>query len=89
MFLVGRLITCKVLYTANAVRSLLTDYGVESQAWFTPTPISASGTNAASSDESSSVGFLFKLSMPLPDADHSLHHVSWHDGWQIGQDVSW
>ena len=78
---------------ADRVVSLLTDFGVESTAWLMPgmpePEVPGPGT-AASGDggqcqddgalpESSGPdpSMMFKNCMPLPDCDHSLHHVSW------------
>lgn len=61
----------KVLYTAERVCSLLTDFGVEKEAWLAPGP----QPQQTDEDSSPDPNLLFKRSMPLPDCDHSLHHV--------------
>ena len=58
-----------VAVATRAVRSLLTDFGVESGLWLLP---DISGGLNSNPD---SVERLFPHSMPLSDSDHLLHHV--------------
>ena len=64
------LVKSEVAFTAERVCSILTDFGTESQAWFTP------GFGDANLALAGDANLLFRFSMPLPDADHSLHHVT-------------
>ena len=55
-----------VAYTASQVCSIMVDSGTESALWLTPEP---------GQSQQSDASFFFGKSMPLPDADHLLHHV--------------
>ena len=58
------LVKCKVAFTAERVCSILTDFGTEKEAWFTPR---FDDTSLALAGDAN---LLFRFSMPLPDADH-------------------
>ena len=58
--------------TADRTCSILTDYGTESSLWFTPRQ--AGGGSPADVPEAEDL-LLFRWSLPLPDSDHSLHHI--------------
>lgn len=60
----------KVAFTAERVCSILTDFGTEKEAWFMP------GLDGGDISNQNAANLLFKFSMPLPDADHSLHHAT-------------
>ena len=62
-----------VTATADRTCSILTDYGTESLLWFTPREGDIAG--AAAEAETSEDLFLFRWNLPLPDGDHSLHHI--------------
>lgn len=63
-----------IAFTADRVCSILTDFGTESCLWFTPS--SSSGDGLDVDDVASAEDLLmFKYGLPLPDADHALHHV--------------
>ena len=63
--------------------SILTDFGTESQAWFTPGVEEQHDDGAGDGD--SDANLLFKFSMPLPDGDHSLHHA-FQLNWNVDSD---
>ena len=65
--------SCEVGYTAERVCSILTDFGVEKEAWFTP----GMDPQDAPTD-TDDANLLFKFNLPLPDADHALHHAPSH-----------
>lgn len=54
--------------TLSRCRSMLSDWGTESRLWQTPSSILE--------DELPSWNTLFGMALPIPDHDHSLHHVS-------------
>lgn len=61
--------------------SILTDFGVEKDAWFTPGFAGhESGDVEQGVDDldpaNLDANLLFRFNMPLPDADHSLHHAT-------------
>ena len=58
-----------IAVATRAVRSLLTDFGVESGLWLLP------DISGGLSSDPDSVERLFPHSMPLADSDHLLHHV--------------
>ena len=55
--------------TLTRVRSILFDWGVESHLWKTPTDF------FQGLEESTQMEQAFGLALPIPDADHSLHHI--------------
>jgi hypothetical protein len=60
---------------------MLTDFGVEKDAWFTPGFAGhESGDLEQGVDDldpaNLDANLLFRFNMPLPDADHSLHHAT-------------
>lgn len=61
-----------VSLTAERVFSVLTDFGTESYLWFAPSNLNNDDDDCAKSTEEM---FRFPSSLPLPDADHSLHHI--------------
>ena len=67
------------MFTADRVCSMLTDFGVEKDAWIAPAlDVDAS----APTDDRGGSFLLFKYNMPLPDCDHSLHHAPCQQtGW--------
>ena len=70
----------KIHFTAERVCSILTDFGVEKDAWFTPgfgdVEQSVSDGEGDTDPANLDANLLFRFNMPLPDADHSLHHAS-------------
>lgn len=74
----GLFVPPEVLYTAERVCSLLTDFGVESQSWLAPASATDHATTDAddNADADADPSLLFRYCMPLPDLDHSLHHVT-------------
>lgn len=55
--------------TLSRCRSVMTDFGTEHKIWTLPSELISQQMPAWDT--------LFGLALPVPDADHALHHVSW------------